>query len=89
VSIIFALGRAADLGVTLARDCNARGGKVILVSTDEHTPTPKLLPVRIEAVPGPWESVTSILVPQALTLAMIEEGGANLKPRFEYGAMYE
>lgn len=89
VSIIFALGRAADLGVTLARDCNARGGKVILVSSDEHTPTPKLLPVRIEAVPEPWESVTSILVPQALTLAMIEEEGANLKPRFQYGAMYE
>jgi len=89
VCIIFALGRAADLGVKLARDCNARGGKVVLVSTEEHTPTPKLLPVRIEAVPEPWESVTSILVPQALTLAMIEEHGANLKPRFEYGAMYE
>lgn len=89
VSIIFALGRAADLGVKLARDCSARGGKVVLVSTEEHTPTPKVLPVRIAAVPEPWESVTSILVPQALTLAMIEEGGANLKPRFEYGAMYE
>jgi glutamine---fructose-6-phosphate transaminase (isomerizing) len=89
VSIIFALGRTADLGVKLAQDCNARGGKVVLVSTEEHNPTPKLLPVRIEAVPEPWESVTSILVPQALTLAMIEEGGANLKPRFEYGAMYE
>jgi glutamine---fructose-6-phosphate transaminase (isomerizing) len=89
VSVIFALGRTADLGVNLARDCNARGGKVILVSTEEHPPTQKLLPVRIEAVPEPWESVTSILVPQALTLAMIEQGGANLKPRFEYGAMYE
>ncbi len=89
VSIIFALGHAADLGVKLAQDCNARGGKVVLVSTEEHTPTPKLLPVRIEAVPAPWESLTSILVPQALTLAMVEEGGANLKPRFEYGAMYE
>jgi glutamine---fructose-6-phosphate transaminase (isomerizing) len=89
VSIIFALGRAADLGVKLARDCNARGGKVVLVSAEEHTPTPKVLPVRIAPVPEPWESLTSILVPQALTLAMIEEGGANLKPRFEYGAMYE
>jgi len=89
VSIIFALGRAADLGVKLAEDCIARGGKVVLVSTEEHNPTPKLLPVRIEAVPEPWESLTSILVPQALTLAMIEEGGANLKPRFEYGTMYE
>jgi len=89
VAIIFALGRAADLGVKLAQDCNARGGKVILVSAEKHTRTPKLLPVRIEAVPEPWESLTSILVPQALTLAMIEKGGANLKPRFEYGAMYE
>ena len=89
VSIIFALGQAADLGVKLAQACNARGGKVVLVSTEEHTPTPKLLPVKIEAVPEPWESLTSTLVPQALTLAMIEEGGANLTPRFEYGAMHE
>jgi glucosamine--fructose-6-phosphate aminotransferase (isomerizing) len=89
VSIIFALGRAADLGFKLAQDCNARGGKVVLVSGDAHTPAPKLLPVRIDAVPEPWESVTSILVPQALTLALIEKHGANLKPRFHYGAMYE
>jgi glutamine---fructose-6-phosphate transaminase (isomerizing) len=89
VAIIFALGRAAELGVNLAQDCNARGGKVILVSTQDHEPSDKLLPVKLQAVSEPWESLTSILVPQALTLSMIEQHGANLKPRFQYGIMEE
>ena len=89
VAVIFAVGRAAKLGVNLAKDCNERGGKVILVSEEEHAATPKLLPVRIEAVAEPWEALTTILVPQALTLAMIEKHGANLKPRFSYGPMVQ
>jgi glutamine---fructose-6-phosphate transaminase (isomerizing) len=48
-----------------------------------------LLPVRIDAVPEPWEAITSVLVPQALTLSMIEQFGANLHPRFQYGIMQE
>jgi len=89
LAIIFAVGRAAELGAKLAKDCNERGGKVILVSAEEHEATAKLLPVKIEAVAEPWESLTTILVPQALTLAMIEKNGANLKPRFWYGAMVQ
>jgi glucosamine--fructose-6-phosphate aminotransferase (isomerizing) len=89
LAIIFALGRAAELGVKLARDCNARGGKVLLVSTEDHEGGDKLLPVKVEAVPEPWEALTSILVPQALTLSMIELYGANLKPRFHYGVMQQ
>jgi len=89
LAIIFALGRAAELGVKLAKDCNARGGKVILVSAENRQPAEKLLPVKLDAVPEPWESLTSILVPQALTLSMIGQYGANLKPRFQYGVMEE
>jgi glucosamine--fructose-6-phosphate aminotransferase (isomerizing) len=89
VAIIFALGPTAELGVKLAQDCNSRGGKVILVGTEEHQSSEKLLPVRIDAVPEPWEAITSVLVPQALTLSMIEQFGANLHPRFQYGIMQE
>jgi glutamine---fructose-6-phosphate transaminase (isomerizing) len=89
VAIIFALGRTAELGVKLAHDCNSRGGKVVLVSPDEYTSSDKLLSVKINAVPEPWEAITAVLVPQALTLAMIELYGANLRPRFHYGAMQE
>jgi glutamine---fructose-6-phosphate transaminase (isomerizing) len=87
VAIIFALGRAADLGVKLAEECNRRGGKVVLVSSEEREATEKLFPVRIAAVPEPWEGITSLLVPQALTLAMVERTGCRLKPRFQYGVM--
>jgi glucosamine--fructose-6-phosphate aminotransferase (isomerizing) len=87
VAIIFALGRAAELGVKLAQECNRRGGKVVLVSSEEQEATEKLLPVRIAAVPEPWEGITSLLVPQALTLAMVERTGCRLKPRFQYGVM--
>lgn len=89
VAIIFALGRTAELGVKLAHDCNSRGGKVVLVSPDEHASSDKLLSVKINAVPEPWEAITAVLVPQALTLAMIELYGANLRPRFQYGVMQE
>jgi len=89
VAIIFALGRTAGLGEKLAQDCNARGGKVILVSAKDHQPSEKMLPVKLGAVPEPWEAITSVLVPQALTLGIIEQFGANLRPRFEYGIMQE
>jgi glutamine---fructose-6-phosphate transaminase (isomerizing) len=89
VAIIFALGRTAELGVKLAQDCNERGGKVILVSSQKHEPSDRLLPIQLDAVPEPWEALTAILVPQALTLRMTELYGANLKPRFQYGVMKE
>jgi glutamine---fructose-6-phosphate transaminase (isomerizing) len=89
LAIIFALGRTSELGLKLAQDCNARGGKVILVSTEAHQPSGKLLPIKIATVPEPWEALTAVLVPQALTLRMIEQDGANLRPRFQYGTMQE
>ncbi len=87
VAIIFALGRTAELGVKLAQECNRRGGKVVLVSSQEQNATETLFPVRIEAVPEPWEGITTLLVPQALTLAMVERTGCRLPPRFQYGVM--
>ena len=87
VAIIFALGHVAELGVKLAQECNRRGGKVVLVSEVDRERTEKLLPVRVDAVPEPWEGITSLLVPQALTLAMVERNGCRLPPRFEYGVM--
>jgi glucosamine--fructose-6-phosphate aminotransferase (isomerizing) len=87
VAIIFALGHTAELGVKLAQECNRRGGKVVLVSSEDHPATEKLFPVRIAAVAEPWEGITSLLVPQALTLAMVERTGCRLPPRFQYGVM--
>jgi glucosamine--fructose-6-phosphate aminotransferase (isomerizing) len=87
VAIIFALGHVAELGVKLAAECNRRGGKVVLISSEEHMRTEKLFPVKLEAVNEHWEGITSILVPQALTLAMIERTGCILPPRFQYGVM--
>jgi glutamine---fructose-6-phosphate transaminase (isomerizing) len=87
VAIIFALGPVASLGIKLAEECNRRGGKVVLISTEEHPRTEKLFPVRLGAVPEPWESITALLVPQALTLAMVERTGCRLPPRFQYGVM--
>jgi glutamine---fructose-6-phosphate transaminase (isomerizing) len=89
VAIILALGHTAELGVKLAQDCKSRGGKVILVSSESIAADEKLLPIKIAAVPEPWEAITGALVPQALTLAMIEKYGANLRPRFQYGTMQE
>lgn len=87
VAIIFALGRAADLGVKLAEECNRKGGKVVLISAQDREPTENLFSVKIEAVPEPWEGITSLLVPQALTLGMVERTGSKLPPRFQYGVM--
>jgi len=89
LAIIFALGRTAELGVTLAHDCLARGGKVILVSSEERPQSDRLLPIKLDAVAEPWEAITSVLVPQALTLGIAERFGSNLKPRFQYGEMKE
>src|SRR5579863_7800106 len=89
VAIILALGRTAELGVKLARDCNARGGKVILVATDDIQASEQLMPVKLSAVPEPWEGITSVIVAQALTLGMAEKHGAKLSPRFHYGVMEE
>jgi glutamine---fructose-6-phosphate transaminase (isomerizing) len=87
VAIVFALGRAAALGFKLAEECNRRGGKVVLVSNEDRMATEKLFPVRIDAVPEPWEGITSLLAPQALTLGMVEKTGCRLPPRFQYGVM--
>jgi len=87
VAIIFALGRVAGLGVKLAEECNRRGGKVVLVSTEERPQTEMLFPVTLPVVPEPWEGITSLLVPQALTLGMVERTGCRLPPRFQYGTM--
>jgi glucosamine--fructose-6-phosphate aminotransferase (isomerizing) len=87
VAIIFALGRVAELGVKLAQECNRRGGKVVLVSEQEREATEMLFPVRLDSVAEPWEGITSLLVPQALTLGIVERTGCRLPPRFQYGVM--
>jgi glucosamine--fructose-6-phosphate aminotransferase (isomerizing) len=87
VAIVYALGRAAGLGVKLADECIRRGGKVVLVSAEDRTPAERLLPVRVDHVPEPWEGITSILAAQSLTLAMVERNGCRLPPRFQYGPM--
>jgi glucosamine--fructose-6-phosphate aminotransferase (isomerizing) len=89
VAIILALGRTAGFGVSLAQDCLARGGRVILVETEERQRSERLLPIKIASVPEPWEGLTSTIVPQALTLAIAERTGAKLSPRFQYGVMKE
>ena len=60
VAIILALGRTAGLGVSLAQDCLARGGRVILVETEERQRSERLLPIKIASVPEPWEGLTSV-----------------------------
>ncbi len=87
VAIIFAIGRAASLGFKLSDECIRRGGKVVLVSAEDRPPAERLLPIRINAVPEPWEGISALLVPQALTLAMAERNGCRLPPRFQYGPM--
>ena len=94
VAVILALGRTAPLGVSLAHDCLARGGRVILIESgnaeSENRPhSERLFPIKVDAVPEPWEAITSVVVPQALTLGIAERCGANLKPRFQYGEMKE
>ena len=87
VAIIYALGRAAGLGVKLADECIRRGGKVVLVSSEDRAPAERLFPVQLDAVAEPWEGITAIPVAQALTLAMVERTGCRLPPRFQYGPM--
>jgi glutamine---fructose-6-phosphate transaminase (isomerizing) len=87
VAIIFAIGRAASLGFKLADECIRRGGRVVLVSAEERRPAERLFPVRVDAVPESWEGISALLVPQALTLAMVERSGCRLPPRFQYGPM--
>jgi glucosamine--fructose-6-phosphate aminotransferase (isomerizing) len=87
VAIIYAVGRAAELGFKLSEECLRRGGKVVLASSEEHPSTEKLFPVYLETVPEPWEGITTTLVAQALTLAWIERNGCRLPPRFQYGKM--
>jgi glucosamine--fructose-6-phosphate aminotransferase (isomerizing) len=87
LALIFALGHTAPLGIKLAQECNRKGGKVVLISSENHERTNTLYPIHIAPVPEPWEGLTSILVPQALTLAMIERHGCRLPPRFQYGKM--
>jgi glucosamine--fructose-6-phosphate aminotransferase (isomerizing) len=87
VAIIYALGRAASLAIKLADECIRRGGKVVLVSSEDRAPAERLFPVHLDAVAEPWEGITAILVAQALTLAMVERTGCRLPPRFQYGPM--
>ncbi|MGD0910883.1 MAG: SIS domain-containing protein [Terracidiphilus sp.] len=87
VAIIYALGRAASLGIKLAEECIRRGGKVVLVSSEDRAPVERLFPVYLDTVPEPWEAITANLVAQALTLAMVERTGCRLPPRFQYGPM--
>ena len=87
VAMIFALGRAAQLGLKLADECVRRGGRVVLVSSETGSASKNLLPICLEAVPEPWEGITATLVAQALTLAMVERTGCRLPPRFHYGPM--
>lgn len=77
VAIILAPGRTAQLGLRLADDCVARGGRAVLVHGAPLRPSLRILGVHLESVPEPWESLTSVLVPQALTLALIERLGSN------------
>src|SRR6202043_865366 len=49
VAIIFALGRTAPLGVKLAQECTRRGGKVVLISTEDRDATERLFPVKLDA----------------------------------------
>jgi glucosamine--fructose-6-phosphate aminotransferase (isomerizing) len=78
VAVILALGRAAELQTRLARECVARGGKVILVTDHrEEVASDQLLSVHVEPVPEPWDALTSVLPAQALTLALIERLGSS------------
>ncbi len=87
VAIIYALGRAAGLGFKLSDECIRRGGRVVLVSAEDRAPAERLFPIHLDAVPEPWENITSNLVGQSLTLAMAERSGCRLPPRFQYGPM--
>jgi glucosamine--fructose-6-phosphate aminotransferase (isomerizing) len=56
----------------------AKGGKVVLVVDREPVESGTgLLTIKLEPVPESWEGLTSVLVPQALTLALIERLGSR------------
>jgi len=77
-AMILALGRTSDMGRRLAKDCVAKGGKAILVVDREPLEnSERLLSVKIQPVPDTWEGLTSVLVPQALTQALIERLGSS------------
>ena len=78
VAIILALGRTANLGMRLVEDCLSRGGKVVLVTAGGDTRrSERIFPIRVQQAPEPWEGLTSVIVPQALTLALAERLGSN------------
>jgi glucosamine--fructose-6-phosphate aminotransferase (isomerizing) len=77
-AMILALGGTAELGRRIATDCVARGGKAILVvDQDPVENSAKLLTVKIDPIPEGWEGLTSVLVPQALTQALIARLGSG------------
>jgi len=78
LAIIPALGRTADLGIRLAEECVRRGGSVILAASGNLSKTSdRMLCIHLECVPEPWEALTSVLVAQALALALAEERGTD------------
>lgn len=73
VATILALGRTAEMGRRLGKDCLAKGGKVILIVDQGPVEnSDRLLTIKIEQVPEGWEGLTSVVVLQALTLVLIE-----------------
>ena len=78
VAMILALGRTSNLGRRMAWDCVTKGGRAVLVVDQDPVENgPGLMTVRIQAVPEGWEGLTSVLVPQALTQALIERLGSR------------
>jgi glutamine---fructose-6-phosphate transaminase (isomerizing) len=78
VAMILALGTTGEMGRRLAWDCVAKGGKAVLVvDQDPVENVGRLLTIKIHAVPEGWEGLTSVLVPQALTHALIERLGSR------------
>jgi glucosamine--fructose-6-phosphate aminotransferase (isomerizing) len=78
VSIILALGRTRELGLRLAADCDQRGGSVVLLGSGRMpASSDRMLCIPLDQVPEAWESLTSVLAAQALTLALAEVKGSN------------
>lgn len=78
LALILALGRTAAMGRRIANDCVAKGGKVILVvDQDPIENSRRLLSIKVQPVPESWEALTSVLVPQALTQALMERLGTR------------
>jgi glucosamine--fructose-6-phosphate aminotransferase (isomerizing) len=78
VAMILALGATAEMGRRLASDCVTKGGKAVLVvDQDPVENAERLLTVKLQPVPEGWEGLTSVLVPQALTEALIERRGSR------------